>query len=289
MQFEALLVGVHLAASPRPLLGLASPDLAPDRSAHIDAEPGMVAALFEASPRIRGAAILELTAQEKGALVQHADAAAFDVMVLEFLASSNPPSSDVEGNDENDLEADDAADDNAADAPTLAAIHSDSSDRAVTPPPLVAAPAPAATDVTLEAPTDVIPESPSVVTKHIEEQLCTAITVPILAEQPHLRAPRRRRTADVALSPPRRSGRLAAKSRRRAANPTVQAQNVLMAKWGAQPRQARAQMESDDYDDYLALFDAPLSESKLEAIRTLFPAGCAIDGIQLVEGVEHEV
>jgi hypothetical protein len=41
----------------------------------------------------------------------------------------------------------------------------------------------------------------------------------------------------------------------------------------------------------MALFGGPLSESKCEAIRTLFPVGCAcaIEGIQLVEGVDLEV
>ena len=70
-----------------------------------------------------------------------------------------------------------------------------------------------------------------------------------LVEPPRLRAPRRRRVVDNALSTPRRSGRLAT----------------------------------------MALFGGPLSESKREAIRMLFPAGCAIDSIQLVEGVELEV
>ena len=94
---------------------------------------------------------------------------------------------------------------------------------------------------------------------------------------------------DTALSPPRRSGRLAAKSKCRAPNPTVQAQNVLMAKWGVRPLQPAQTGVDGDFDEYLALFGEPLSESKREAIRMLFPAGCAIDGIQLAEGVELEV
>lgn len=140
-----------------------------------------------------------------------------------------------------------------------------------------------------ESTTLATPVSPAAVAKHIEEQLCTTIAEPILAEPPRLRVPRRRRAADAALSTPRRCPRLAVKSQRRAANPTVQAQNVMMAKWGMRPQQPGAQTETSDYDDYLALFDAPLSGSKLEAIRTLFPAGSAIDGIQLAEGVELEV
>ena len=44
-----------------------------------------------------------------------------------------------------------------------------------------------------------------------------------------------------------------------------------------------------DFNKYMALFGEPLSESKREAIRMLFPASYAIDGIQLVEGVDLEV
>ena len=94
---------------------------------------------------------------------------------------------------------------------------------------------------------------------------------------------------DTAFSPPRLSGRLAAKSKCRAPNPTVQAQNVLMAKWGVRPRQPAKTGVDDDFDEYLALFGGPLSESKREAIRMLFPAGCAIDDVQLVEGGELKV
>ena len=94
---------------------------------------------------------------------------------------------------------------------------------------------------------------------------------------------------DTALSPPRRSGRLAAKSKCRATNPTVQAQNVLMAKWGMQTLQKSLSGEDGAFDEYLAMFGEPLSESKREAINMLFPAGCAINGIQLAEGVELEV
>ena len=43
------------------------------------------------------------------------------------------------------------------------------------------------------------------------------------------------------------------------------------------------------FDEYLALFGEPLSESKREAINMMFPSGSAINGIQLVEGVELEV
>jgi len=70
----------------------------------------------------------------------------------------------------------------------------------------------------------------------------------------------------------------------------VQAQNVLMAKLGVRQQDQASQADAEgDFDEYMALFDGPLSESKREAIRMLFPAGSAIEGIQLVEGVELEV
>lgn len=96
--------------------------------------------------------------------------------------------------------------------------------------------------------------------------------------------------ADSMLSPPRRSGRLAAKSRHQASNPVVQAQKVIMTKWGI--REQLQQHLSDDnaeFDEYMAFFGGPLSTSKREAIRTLFPAGSAINNVQWVEGVDLEV
>ena len=63
-----------------------------------------------------------------------------------------------------------------------------------------------------------------------------------------------------------------------------------MTKWGVRPQQPATQSGADgDFDEYLALFGGPLSESKREAIRMLFLTGCAINGIQLAEGVELEV
>ena len=68
------------------------------------------------------------------------------------------------------------------------------------------------------------------------------------------------------------------------------AQNVLMTKWGLSQQDQEPQADAEgDFDEYMALFGGLLSESKREAIRTLFPAGCAIEGIQLVEGVDLEV
>ena len=70
----------------------------------------------------------------------------------------------------------------------------------------------------------------------------------------------------------------------------MQAQNVLMAKWGLHQQDQAPQADVEgDFDEYMTLLGGPLSESKREAIRMLFPAGCVIEGIQLVEGVELEV
>ena len=70
----------------------------------------------------------------------------------------------------------------------------------------------------------------------------------------------------------------------------MQAQNVLMAKWGLCQQDQAPQADAEgDFDKYVALFGEPLSESKREAIRMLFPAGCAIEGIHLVEGVDLKV
>lgn len=110
-QFEASLVGVDQAAS-LAALGLASPKLAPACSAQQDGDRGFVAVLFDASPCIHGAVVLERMAQEEEARAQHTDAVAFDVMELEYLASSNPPSSDDDGSEDNYV----------ADAPSLTVI-----------------------------------------------------------------------------------------------------------------------------------------------------------------------
>jgi len=68
------------------------------------------------------------------------------------------------------------------------------------------------------------------------------------------------------------------------------AQNVMMAKWGLRQQDQAPQADAEgDFDKYMAVFGEPLSESKREAIRRLFPAGCAIEGIQLVEGDDLEV
>lgn len=91
-------------------------------------------------------------------------------------------------------------------------------------------------------------------------------------------------------SPPRHSSRLAAKSRRRASNPTVQVQNVLMLKWGCtEPAQVQPEDDAAAFDEYQALYGVPLSESKQEALRALFSADNAISNIQLLEGVELEL
>ena len=154
----------------------------------------------------------------------------------------------------------------------------------VTSPPMVLSPMGAAAAV---APA---PVSPSDISQYLRSQLSSTIMELILVKPPRLRVPRRRRAVECTFSPPRHSGRLVAKSRCRAFNLTVQAQNVLMAKWGVRQQDQAPQADAEgDFDEFMALFGGPLSESKREAIRMLFPAGCAIEGIQLVEGVDLEV
>jgi hypothetical protein len=126
------------------------------------------------------------------------------------------------------------------------------------------------------------PVSPSAISQYLQSQLCSAITEPILVKPPRLRVPRRRRAVECTFSPPRRSGRLAAKSRCRASNPTVQAQNVLMAKWGVRQQDQAPQSDAEgDFDEYMALFGGPLSESKREAIRTRLRASSWWRGLTL--------
>lgn len=82
---------------------------------------------------------------------------------------------------------------------------------------------------------------------------------------------------------------MAAKSKRRASNPTVQAQNVMMMKWGKQQQHSlQSPAGTNVFDEYQAVFGAPLSESKCEAIRTLFPAGAQLEDIVLVDGLDLE-
>lgn len=87
MQLEAMLG--HQSPPTALFVGLASPELAPARPAQLDRSSGFVGELFDASPCIRGAAqavnCCNLAHEEL-------DVVGFDVMELEFLASSNPPS-----------------------------------------------------------------------------------------------------------------------------------------------------------------------------------------------------
>lgn len=49
---------------------------------------------------------------------------------------------------------------------------------------------------------------------------------------------------------------------------------MLKAKLGVAAQQPSAQTGTEnDYDEYVAVFDGPLSHSKCEANRALFPAG----------------
>lgn len=163
--------------------------------------------------------------------------------------------------------------------PLVAAINDAATPTASPTPPVLEAPATASD-----------PPPSSQLSQDLRSKLCVTIAPPILWGKPALRAPRRRRAADEVTSPPRRSVRQAAKSSSRASNPIVQAQNVLRAKLGEKPGQpTSARGGGLDFDDYLTMFDEPLSGSKREAIMKLFPVGCSINGVQLAEGVEAEV
>lgn len=127
------------------------------------------------------------------------------------------------------------------------------------------------------------------VTTFIKSQVCIPISPPVLPDPPKLRAPKRRRASVLRSSPPRRSGRLAAKSRRRAPNPTVQAQNVMMLKWGcSHSSQMIGDNDATAFNEYEALYGAPLSESKREAVRALFAADAMVCNTRLLDGVELE-
>jgi hypothetical protein len=64
----------------------------------------------------------------------------------------------------------------------------------------------------------------------------------------------------------------------------------MMTKWGIREQlQQHLADDNAEFDEYMALLGGPLSASKREAIRTLFPAGSAIDNVQWVDGVDLEV
>jgi hypothetical protein len=69
----------------------------------------------------------------------------------------------------------------------------------------------------------------------------------------------------------------------------VQAQNVMILKWGLNQQPNQDAMDDDAFKEYQTFFGRPLSASKREAIRTLLPIGAGLDNVMLIEGVEEEL
>lgn len=113
------------------------------------------------------------------------------------------------------------------------------------------------------APDDVaspIRPSPTTLAREVVDRVSAPLRTPLLSTRPRPRSSRKIET-------PRRSGRLAAKSKFRARNPTKRAQNVVMQKLGL----AAGCVEPDDeaIKKYKSTFAQPLSASKYEALQTL--------------------
>jgi len=91
---------------------------------------------------------------------------------------------------------------------------------------------------------------------------------PIVTSPP----PRRRARAAAELpTPVRRSERLARKSRHRATEPALQAQNVMMKKLGL--TSASCPPDATSFQQFVATFSSPLTTSQCEALDVLLPDG----------------
>lgn len=117
MQLEVVLGGIRqLALSTDGPAGLQSPDLAPARMAQSFGPTGFVGAHFDASPSVREGGPLPANVDCALDATRVHQALGFDVMELEFQASSNPHTSNKSGNEDN------TPMDAAAHAVSLAAI-----------------------------------------------------------------------------------------------------------------------------------------------------------------------
>lgn len=99
----------------------------------------------------------------------------------------------------------------------------------------------------------------------IREHVALPIATPLIKGRPTLRAARARQS----VGSPRRSVRLASKPK--AANPTVQAQNVLMVKLGL--AECKTAVDEETAKRYEATFATPLTQSKHDAFQVLFNDG----------------
>ena len=105
--------------------------------------------------------------------------------------------------------------------------------------------------------------------RSLKDRVCLPLQTPLIRARSTLRVPR----AMPSAGSPRRSRRLAAKSK--AANPTLQAQNVLMAKLGL--ANTAQDVDTTAFQKYESMFADPLSESKHEAFKVLFQDDAFLD------------
>jgi hypothetical protein len=95
------------------------------------------------------------------------------------------------------------------------------------------------------------------------------LPVPIILSPPRLRQTRVPRQRDDSELVPKRSARLAAKSKHRAPNPEVQARRVKLKRIGAY--EENEEPDTASYDEYMTAFAPPLSSSTREAMEVLYP------------------
>lgn len=111
--------------------------------------------------------------------------------------------------------------------------------------------------------------------------LCVPLQMPLIKSRPRLRK-FTFQSGSVSL---RRSRRLAAKPK--AANPTVQAQKVLMVKLGL--ASATPSVDSASFEKFDSIFAEPLSATKHEAFKVLFQDNDFLNSFVLeVQEVELE-
>jgi hypothetical protein len=102
------------------------------------------------------------------------------------------------------------------------------------------------------------------------------LTTPILSSPPRLRLTRAARARAGELDDselvPKRSARLAAKSRHREQKPEAQARKVMMKRLGLEEVPTELPDEAS-FEEFQTVFALPLSASTREAMQVLFPCG----------------
>ena len=95
------------------------------------------------------------------------------------------------------------------------------------------------------------------------------LSQPILSSPPRLRITRAARERDDEELIPKRSARLAAKSRFREPKPEAQARKVMMKRLGVE---VETQLPNEaSFQEFQAAFTLPLTPSTREAMKVLFP------------------